>query len=66
MPVYIKKSTFFNSIVELLEGCVRCPLCHGNIEDEPLCWKNHLMGEKPCMKNTRLKNSNSKQVTIQV
>ncbi|XP_022908235.1 centrosomal protein of 104 kDa [Onthophagus taurus] len=49
--------------LELVEGCNRCPLCHGNMEDEENSWRNHLMGDKPCSKNTRIKNS-LKQVTI--
>lgn len=50
---------------ELTEGCNRCPLCHDNIEDEESSWKTHLMGEKPCSKNTRIKHTH-KQVTIQI
>lgn len=52
-------------ISDLTEGCNRCPLCHENIEDEEFSWKIHLMGEKPCSKNTRIKIS-QKQVKIQV
>lgn len=40
---------------ELREGCNRCCLCHGDIEDEENCWHAHLMGEKPCPKSTRAK-----------
>ncbi|XP_044263745.1 centrosomal protein of 104 kDa [Tribolium madens] len=50
----------------LVEGYNRCPLCHENFEDEELCWKKHLMGEKPCPKNTRIKMQAQKQVTIQI
>lgn len=50
----------------LTEGHNRCPLCHENLEDEELCWKKHLMGDKPCLKNTRIKMQPQKQVTIQV
>lgn len=49
--------------LELTEGCNRCPLCHTNIEDEENSWKNHLMGEKPCAKNNRIKGL-QKQVKI--
>ncbi|XP_031343971.1 centrosomal protein of 104 kDa isoform X2 [Photinus pyralis] len=52
------------SCIELAEGHNRCPLCHGNIEDEESTWKTHLMGDKPCLKNTRVKHH--KQVTIQI
>lgn len=55
---------FFFSI-ELAEGCNRCPLCHENIDEEDIGWKNHLMGDKPCQKNSRIK-INFKQVKIQV
>ncbi|KRT82830.1 hypothetical protein AMK59_3059 [Oryctes borbonicus] len=48
---------------ELTEGCNRCPLCHANIEDEENSWKIHLMGEKACTKNNRVKNL-QKQVKI--
>ncbi|XP_008195174.2 centrosomal protein of 104 kDa [Tribolium castaneum] len=50
----------------LADGYNRCPLCHENFEDEELCWKKHLMGERPCPKNTRIKMQAQKQVTIQV
>ncbi|XP_063905541.1 centrosomal protein of 104 kDa isoform X1 [Zophobas morio] len=50
----------------LVEGYNRCPLCHENLEDEEMCWKKHLMGEKPCPKNTRIKVQVQKTVTIQV
>lgn len=50
----------------ILEGCNRCPLCHDNLEDEEICWKKHLMGEKPCIKNTRIKTQVQKQVTIHI
>ncbi|KAF5298712.1 hypothetical protein FQA39_LY11722 [Lamprigera yunnana] len=49
---------------ELREGHNRCPLCHVNIEDAENSWKIHLMGERPCLKNTRVKHP--KQVTIQL
>ncbi|KAK5648675.1 hypothetical protein RI129_003567 [Pyrocoelia pectoralis] len=52
------------SCIELSEGHNRCPLCHSNIEDEESSWKIHLMGDKPCLKNTRVKHH--KQVTIQI
>lgn len=50
----------------LIDGYNRCPLCHEDLEDEESCWKKHLMGEKPCPKNTRIKVQQQKQVTIQV
>ncbi|CAG9766448.1 unnamed protein product [Ceutorhynchus assimilis] len=52
--------------VELPEGFTRCPLCHKNLESNDLCWKNHFMGLNLCQKNTRVKSSTPKQVTIQV
>lgn len=54
----------FFVILELAEGCNRCPLCHSNLEDEELCWKKHLMGEQPCPMNNRVKHQVQKQVTI--
>nr|XP_023030197.1 centrosomal protein of 104 kDa [Leptinotarsa decemlineata] len=51
---------------ELSESCNRCPLCHENLELEDNCWKIHLMGEKPCPKNTRMKVLHQKQVKIKV
>ncbi|XP_074035706.1 centrosomal protein of 104 kDa isoform X2 [Leptinotarsa decemlineata] len=51
---------------ELSESCNRCPLCHENLELEDNCWKIHLMGEKPCPKNTRIKVLHQKQVKIKV
>ncbi|KAK4884893.1 hypothetical protein RN001_001164 [Aquatica leii] len=49
---------------ELAEGCSRCPLCHKDIEDHENSWKTHLMGDKPCIKNMRVKHP--KQVKIQI
>lgn len=51
--------------IELPEGFNRCPLCHENIEDLELGFKTHLMGDKPCPKNSRIKLG-SKQVKIQI
>ncbi|XP_072390154.1 centrosomal protein of 104 kDa [Diabrotica undecimpunctata] len=50
---------------ELAESCNRCPLCHDNFEMEENSWSNHLMGEKPCLKNPRVKSKLSKHVKIQ-
>ncbi|KAF5301114.1 hypothetical protein FQR65_LT08944 [Abscondita terminalis] len=49
---------------EITEACSRCPLCHADIDDEENNWKTHLMGEKPCIKNARVKHQ--KQVKIQI
>ncbi|KAK9872526.1 hypothetical protein WA026_017991 [Henosepilachna vigintioctopunctata] len=66
--VKVKELHSHNSTCEeLIEGCIRCPLCHTNLEEEELCWKNHLMGENPCPKNYKsVKNPNPKQVKIQI
>lgn len=49
-----------------VEGMNRCPLCHEDLEDEENCWKKHLMGDKHCLKNTRIKVQVQKTVTIQI
>lgn len=51
---------------EIAEGCNRCPLCHENLEDEEFVWKKHLMGERPCTKNARIKTTITKQVKIRI
>ncbi|CAG9813741.1 unnamed protein product [Phaedon cochleariae] len=65
----VRNENFQNHIKtckELTESCIRCPLCHENLELEENCWRNHLMGENPCSKNTRIKILQQKQVKIQV
>lgn len=51
-------------LVELTDGCGRCPLCHSNVEIEVFGWRKHLMGDRPCPMNMRVKCQQQKQVTI--
>jgi len=65
--LYFFAQFFYYWILELPDGHVRCPLCHRNLEADEHCWKTHFMTvSNLCVKNTRVKSSNSKQVTIQV
>jgi len=45
-------------VLEPIEGYDRCPLCSALVNQNK--WREHLMGEHPCVNNPRSKTGKSK------
>jgi len=58
--IYTSKATtnnFLILILEPIEGYERCPLCSTLVNQNK--WREHLMGEHPCINNPRSKGGKS-------